>query len=169
MILRAMPNSIVVGSPTAGADGNITKIFFSNDLSAGFTSLGVFYPDGKQTQRIGIIPDSVVYQTIQGIRQGRDEVFEKAMEIAGCIVSVSDNELPKSEFSVYPNPAADFIEISVEPQSPLPYIRIFNVFGEELLNISNLNNSQFRISVSGLPSGIYFVREGYRVGKFVKI
>ncbi len=40
-----------------------------------------FYPDGRQTQRIGIVPDIEIHPTIQGIRNGRDELLEKAMEI----------------------------------------------------------------------------------------
>jgi len=43
--------------------------------------MGVYYPDGQQTQRIGIVPDIVVKPTIKGIQEGRDELLEKAIEI----------------------------------------------------------------------------------------
>jgi C-terminal processing protease CtpA/Prc len=43
------------------------------------SGLGVFYPDKKPTQRIGIIPDVEVRPTIAGIRDGRDEVLEEAL------------------------------------------------------------------------------------------
>ena len=43
------------------------------------SGLGVFYPDKKPTQRIGIIPDVEVRPTIAGIRAGRDEVLEAAL------------------------------------------------------------------------------------------
>ena len=43
------------------------------------SGLGVFYPDKRPTQRIGIIPDIVVTPTIAGIRAGRDELFEEAV------------------------------------------------------------------------------------------
>ena len=86
MILRAMPNSVVIGSQTAGADGNISYFKLSSEFQSGFTSLGVYYPNGDSTQRIGIVPDSVVYITPEGIRQGRDEVLEKALQVAGCLV-----------------------------------------------------------------------------------
>jgi C-terminal processing protease CtpA/Prc len=52
-------------------------------LPGGFSSqisgLGVFYPDGRPTQQIGIIPDKTVRPTIEGIRDGRDEVLEEAV------------------------------------------------------------------------------------------
>jgi C-terminal processing protease CtpA/Prc len=45
------------------------------------SGIGVYYPDGKETQRIGIVPDIVVKPTIKGISEGRDEPLEKALEI----------------------------------------------------------------------------------------
>jgi C-terminal processing protease CtpA/Prc len=38
-------------------------------------------PDGRETQRIGIVPDIEVKPTIKGVREGRDELLEKAIEI----------------------------------------------------------------------------------------
>ena len=43
------------------------------------SGIGVFYPDETPTQRIGIVPDVVVTPTIDGIREGRDEVLEAAL------------------------------------------------------------------------------------------
>ena len=78
---------------------------------------------------------------------------------------------------ISPNPSSDYIEINVGTQDTVPDIRIFNVFGETVVNSSELLNhsqftivnSQLRIDVSGLPAGVYFVRVGDKVGKFVKI
>ena len=45
-----------------------------------FTGIGVYYHDGTETQRIGIVPDIEIKPTIEGIRAGKDEVLEKAIE-----------------------------------------------------------------------------------------
>jgi C-terminal processing protease CtpA/Prc len=45
-----------------------------------FTGLGVFKPCGGQTQRVGLSPDIVVTPTIAGIRDGRDELMEAAVQ-----------------------------------------------------------------------------------------
>ena len=79
MALRASPRAFVVGSTTQGADGNVTTLPLPGGLSSRFSGLGVFYPDGSPTQRIGIVPDVVVTPTIDGIRTGRDEVLEAAL------------------------------------------------------------------------------------------
>ena len=49
-------------------------------LKSMFSGLGVFYPDKRPTQRIGIIPDIEVRRTRTGIRDGRDELIEAAIE-----------------------------------------------------------------------------------------
>ncbi|GAA4051065.1 hypothetical protein GCM10022409_42280 [Hymenobacter glaciei] len=81
MALRAVPGAKVVGSTTAGADGNVSTIILPGNISTMITGLGVYYPDGGETQRVGIVPDVVVTPTIAGIRAGRDEVLEKAVEL----------------------------------------------------------------------------------------
>ena len=80
MALQTAPNVKCIGSQTAGADGNVTIITFPGGQKSYITGLGVFYPDGRPTQRVGIIPDIEVHPTIAGIRAHRDEVLERAME-----------------------------------------------------------------------------------------
>jgi hypothetical protein len=82
MALRAAPNAIVVGSTTAGADGNVSRIPLPGGLEALITGIGVFYPDGTPAQRIGIVPDLVVRPAVQGIRDGRDEILEAGVSHA---------------------------------------------------------------------------------------
>jgi C-terminal processing protease CtpA/Prc len=82
MALRAGRNTIVVGSTTAGADGNVSAVPLPGGLVANITGIGVFYPDRAPTQRIGIIPDLEVRPTVAGIRGGRDEVLEAGVSRA---------------------------------------------------------------------------------------
>jgi C-terminal processing protease CtpA/Prc len=82
MILQTSPNATIVGSQTAGADGDICWLPLPGGYRTAFSGLGVYYPDGRETQRIGIVPDVGVLPTVQGIGEGRDEVLEKALEIA---------------------------------------------------------------------------------------
>ena len=79
MALRASPQAIVVGSTTAGTDGDVRRIPLPSGLQTMISGVGVFYPDQRPTQRVGIVPDLVVEPTIAGIRDGRDEVLERAV------------------------------------------------------------------------------------------
>ncbi len=94
MAFRASPQAIVVGSTTAGADGNTSPFALPGGLQTVISGIGVFYPDKKPTQRIGIIPDVKVEPTIAGIRAGRDEVLEEAIrQLLGK--SVPEGEIQK--------------------------------------------------------------------------
>jgi C-terminal processing protease CtpA/Prc len=81
MALRVAPNAKVIGSQTAGADGNVSAFFLPGGIKTMISGIGVYYPDGRETQRIGIVPDVEVNPTIEGIKQGKDEVLEKAIEM----------------------------------------------------------------------------------------
>jgi hypothetical protein len=79
MGFRAAPGAIVIGSTTAGADGNVSAVLLPGGYKSYISGLGVFYPDKRPTQRVGIVPDIVVTPTIEGIRAGRDELIEEAV------------------------------------------------------------------------------------------
>jgi len=83
MAFKAGNNTTIIGSQTAGADGNVSPISLPGGLSTYISGIGVYYPDGTQTQRIGIVSDIKVEPTINGIKQGKDEVLEKAIEVIG--------------------------------------------------------------------------------------
>ena len=70
----------LIGTPTAGANGDIKSIPLPGyNLTAYYSGLGWYYPNGEQMQRTGIIPDIEVYPTMDDIMAGRDEVIEAAI------------------------------------------------------------------------------------------
>ncbi len=79
MMLQAATETIVVGSQTAGADGNVTKVILPGNYRASFSGLEILYPDGTQTQRTGIKVNVQVAPTLKGLQQGKDEVLDRAM------------------------------------------------------------------------------------------
>jgi C-terminal processing protease CtpA/Prc len=80
MALKTAPRAVVMGSQTAGADGDISYVPFPGGFNSPFSGLGIYYPDGKETQGIGIVPDVFVFPTQQGIAAGKDEVLARAKE-----------------------------------------------------------------------------------------
>ncbi|PHI19955.1 hypothetical protein CEQ90_10420 [Lewinellaceae bacterium SD302] len=81
MALRKHFRSTVVGSTTAGADGNVSQIILPGGIGTSISGIGVFYPDGSPTQRIGIVPDIEVVQDFAAIQAGRDAQLDMALEI----------------------------------------------------------------------------------------
>jgi C-terminal processing protease CtpA/Prc len=81
MAFHSVKNATIVGSTTAGADGNVSNIVLPGGLRTMISGIGIYYPNGKETQRVGIIPDIVVKPTINGIKNGKDEVLERAIKV----------------------------------------------------------------------------------------
>lgn len=83
MALQASTKTTVVGSQTAGSDGNIVEFNFPGNIRTVFTGIGIYYPDYKATQRNGIKIDYKIDQTVQGIQNGQDEVLGKCLSLIG--------------------------------------------------------------------------------------
>ena len=62
------------------------------------------------------------------------------------------------DVTVYPNPAKDFLKIKISKEmTPGMEIRIMDLTGKQILTKRIISDSQ-QIDVSGLNSGIYFIR-----------
>lgn len=80
MALRNGSNVTVMGDNSIGADGNVTYLPLPGGNTFRFTGLGVYTPEGGQTQRIGLTPDIYIEQTAAALKEGRDEYIEAAIE-----------------------------------------------------------------------------------------
>ena len=72
----------IVGQPTAGANGNVNPLQLPGGYYVTWTGMRVEKHDGSQHHGVGIIPHVPMKRTIKGVREGRDELLEKALEIA---------------------------------------------------------------------------------------
>jgi C-terminal processing protease CtpA/Prc len=73
----------IVGEATAGTNGNINPFTLPGGFGVIWTGMKVLKHDGSQHHGVGILPTVPVAPTIKGIREGRDEVLERALEIIG--------------------------------------------------------------------------------------
>lgn len=71
--------AVFVGSPTHGANGDVTVMRLPGGLRMSFTGQEVRHADGRQLQKVGIQPDVMVRPTIAGVRAGKDEVLDRAL------------------------------------------------------------------------------------------
>ena len=80
LIFSAATDVTFIGTPTNGANGDITDFVLPGALRVVFTGHDVRHGDGRQLQRVGVQPQITVAPTIKGIRDGRDEVLEAAVK-----------------------------------------------------------------------------------------
>jgi antitoxin component of RelBE/YafQ-DinJ toxin-antitoxin module len=79
--LRASSNAILVGSNTAGANGNVSRIKLPSDITMSFTGMIHLQHNGESEQKVGLTPDYFVEQTLEAAQSERDTVIEKAVNI----------------------------------------------------------------------------------------
>jgi len=80
--IKGMKLATIIGEPTAGANGDITRVSLPGGYSFSFTGLKVINHDGSQHFTKGILPDITVQRTVKGVRENRDEVMDKAIELS---------------------------------------------------------------------------------------
>lgn len=79
LFFEAANGTEFVGSPTAGANGDVTNFAIPGNIQLSFSGHDVRHADGRQLQQVGLQPKIPVRPTIQGIRAGKDEVLERAV------------------------------------------------------------------------------------------
>ena len=142
-------------------------VLYSKDYGYNWKNIsnGLF---DKSLRNIGICGDWLIAGTYYG------GMFRA--KIADLLpTDVVDNQ--NQELVLYPNPSTDYIEIS-EPsenhalKGVVENVRIYNVFGELVLSNSQLDNSSsqnsYRINLSSLPAGVYFLNILYNNEKLIK-
>ncbi len=73
----------IVGEPTAGTNGNVNPFSLPGGYRVSWTGMKVLKHDGSRHHGVGIRPTVPVSRTIRGVREGRDELLERAVEVVG--------------------------------------------------------------------------------------
>jgi C-terminal processing protease CtpA/Prc len=82
LFFEAANDTTFIGTPTAGANGDVTNFSLPGGFRVNFSGHDVRHADGRQLQRVGIQPQVAVAPTIAGLRAGRDEILERAVAVA---------------------------------------------------------------------------------------
>ena len=71
----------LIGSPTAGTNGNVNPFELPGGYRIVWTGMKVLKHDGSQHHLIGIQPTVPVSRTVRAIAEGRDELLERAVAV----------------------------------------------------------------------------------------
>ena len=80
----------------------------------------------------------------------------------------------QDDWTIYPNPAEDYIEIKGDISSLASngYIKVYNLLGEIVIKINpstSVRSNRIRIDISSLTQGMYYINTGRKILKFVKL
>jgi Peptidase family S41 len=78
-VVEAYHLGAMVGSTTAGTNGNVDRVVLPGGYRFSFTGMRVLKHDGSPLHGVGIHPTIPVEPTLLGIREGRDEVLDRAV------------------------------------------------------------------------------------------
>ncbi|GLR18702.1 cellulase family glycosylhydrolase [Portibacter lacus] len=119
-------------------------------------------------ENLTVFGESIVNHPLYGLGTNPPSKSAYLNTDSGCSTIVSEQYL-KSEITIYPNPVRDVLEIKAEVRKLLNAdIQIYNPEGTLLLSLGNNFEKEKSINLSGFPSGIYFLKVGSEVKRFVK-
>ena len=174
MGFEQFPGAIKIGSTTAGGDGDATPIYLPGNITVYMTALGVYYPDYRETQRVGISPHYEVRPTISGLRQGEDEVMNFALN---CALFGVDEYHQALNIKAFPNPFTTTTTIEYELSEPSHInLTIYSLMGqvieEAFDGVLSPGSHSYTWTPINLPQGMYYAvmrsEDGVSVVKMVK-
>lgn len=105
----------------------------------------------------------VGYHTVQGEVEVADQ--NVTVQITMILSTVSANSIPINSFSLYPNPAGSYVTVVME--NTIDNIMITDMKGRVVKN-QHIGSNTAKISVGGLPNGLYMVIVSTRDGVSAK-
>jgi hypothetical protein len=189
LILKTSP---VLSSPPKNKSVTIgkTEVLFNigvqyNMEESTFATLYYIHHLGDQSQRIltSIISEMGDFKYIKDVSTSDEGYFYAILSNdgycgitvtdtvkvtvvpSGSTTSVNNNSDNENVFIIYPNPATDYINIQPSEGSD---IQIFDMLGTVVASIHPMTSSH-RMNIEHLSPGIYFIKIGNRVKKFVKM
>ncbi|MGC1380448.1 MAG: S41 family peptidase [Candidatus Baltobacteraceae bacterium] len=82
LFFEAATHATFVGTPSAGANGDVTQFAVPGGIILAFSGLSVRHADGAQLQRVGIVPSVRVESSAADLAAGRDVVLEAGLQEA---------------------------------------------------------------------------------------
>jgi hypothetical protein len=87
--------TLVGEAPSAGANGDIVRVDSLAGFFVVFSGMRVTRHDGRRFHVQGVAPQVKVQRTIEGLRQGRDEVLDGALQLVRDKIALSPVVIPE--------------------------------------------------------------------------
>jgi C-terminal processing protease CtpA/Prc len=120
LLFEAAAHTRFVGTPTSGANGDVTSMVVPGNISLNFSGHGVQHANGGQLQRVGIIPDVRVEPSAADIAAANDVVLQaglgEALRLTGSTAqfrnSTRQKEVAREQQVLHAPPSAQALAAS---------------------------------------------------------
>jgi hypothetical protein len=89
--------------------------------------------------------------------------YELSAQVKVIVGSTNVTTNPTFKFNMYPNPTTTYLNIVGVEQ--ISTIRVINIIGQQVMNISNVGTDSFEMNTSDLNNGIYIITVTGKNGK----
>jgi hypothetical protein len=149
----AMGETLQMSAVVTPGDATLTDVRWMVEAGTG----------GASVDETGLVtPDSVGTVMVKAMAKDDSKVYGMYELEITFGVGVEDKSV--STLKVYPNPAVDVLNVVSEPNST---VAIYNSVGAKM-DEAFVSTSEHRFNISSYPAGVYFVRNGKAIAKFVK-
>jgi hypothetical protein len=135
---------------------------------------GINLETGVEKELVGMYR-AFMNPTENGYFSAREPYYYYTGLPSELIVGVKDNQPMESSFDISPNPAGDFIAVTMKPSEGFELsegseIHIYNTLGEKVMTeLIHPMTASHRRNIENLPKGMYFMKIGGEIAKFVKM
>jgi CubicO group peptidase (beta-lactamase class C family) len=118
---------------------------------------------GKDGQLINVVPSQNLVLIRMGEAPGtssdvtityNNDIWKKMNDLT-CNVSAIENQ-SQFDIKIYPNPAKD--RLFIDSNSDIEKICLFNMTGQKVFELDNINTNNFALELSDLPAASYFLQ-----------
>ena len=148
-------NVNVVPAPTGAATQSLSSLLTIGDIVVVGSNVVWYATSANAAAGLNpllpsqLLTNTTYYatQTISGCRS--------TTSLAVTISTLADQDFDMTQFSYYPNPVINLLNISYSQE--MTNVKVYNMVGQQLLN-KNVNATSTKIDMSGYANGAYFIK-----------
>ena len=145
----------VTAAPTGAATQSLSSLLTVGDIVVVGSNIVWYASSADATAGINPIPASQILA---------NTIYYATQTVAGCtstsslavtIVTLANQDFDMTQFSYYPNPVIDLLNISYSQD--MTNVKVFNVIGQQLFS-KEVNAASTQIDMSAYANGAYFIQ-----------
>ena len=150
--------NLIVSCIVDDYDGSVVAVVLKWKRGTGdYTDVSMNFSGGRYYGQIPkqSVGETIYFSIIAEDNEGLQNSYEGSYEVSE---SNSINDLENSSLKIYPNPTRNNINIEFAESGFINSIKIYNLIGKKMLEMSNLNAAKHTIELSQFPKGMYIIQ-----------
>jgi hypothetical protein len=143
---------------TSSSDVQVQRINPNGTLSWSANGQPISQGFGINNKRAIIVDDTLGCNAIFWEASLNYDIYATKICSNGTFVNLNTNESIDNNFTIYPNPANQFIFLNFKNKNTTSTIYLYNNLGQEVKKVSLSEQDNKIINIQDLPNGIYFIK-----------